>query len=79
MMCESSESEKRYYKLFNKLDPNGDGKIDVRDLVALFNEHKKCEKNKESSLSQTKVDSLNSRSVIWILFFRCLVKVLNRI
>lgn len=43
----------RYQKLFSKLDRNKDGKIEIDDLVILFDKHKN-EKNKETSLSRAK-------------------------
>lgn len=52
----ADESEDRYQKLFDKLDRNQDGKIDVRDLVTLLDEQKIC-RNKESSLTRAKVFS----------------------
>lgn len=52
MVCNEQDSI-RYQKLFSKLDRNSDGKIDVNDLVILFDKHKN-EKNKETSESRAK-------------------------
>ena len=36
----NSKDQERYHDLFKKLDVNSDGKIDVNDLVALFEQNK---------------------------------------
>jgi len=50
--CDEKTSE-RYQELFNELDRNSDGKIDVNDLLVLFN--KNANTHRESSLARAKV------------------------
>ncbi len=47
----SQKDSERYEKLFEKLDQNSDGKLDVNDLVVIFEKHK----SNESSLKRAKV------------------------
>jgi Ca2+-binding EF-hand superfamily protein len=51
----SSEDTKRYSELFKKLDLNSDGKIDVNDLVKVFEKNKN---SKETSISRAQVYSI---------------------
>ena len=55
----SVQESERYRDLFKKLDHNGDGKIDVDDLVVLFEKHK-ISNSDESSLSRAKVNFIFS-------------------
>lgn len=48
----SPEDTKRYSELFKKLDLNSDGKIDVNDLVKVFEKNKH---SKETSISRAQV------------------------
>lgn len=60
----SQEDNQRYHELFKKLDLNSDGKIDMNDLVKVFEKHKN---SKETSITRAqklmskvnKVDDLN--------------------
>lgn len=52
MACDDKTSEQRYQKLFDELDRDSDGKIDVDDLVVLLN--KKPVINKQTSRNRAK-------------------------
>ena len=68
----NSKDEKRYHDLFKKLDVNSDGKIDVNDLVALF-EQNKVSDCQQSHLVRAQVGSrlllhfLNLLSLGWMV------------
>lgn len=61
----NEKDTERYHEMFKKLDTNSDGKIDVYDLIVLFDKikhsnHQNEEKlgmKKESSLAKAKVKS----------------------
>lgn len=50
----SPKETERYHELFKKLDLNSDGKIDVNDLVKLFEKYKHKDNN-ENLLNRAKV------------------------
>ena len=59
----SEKDTVRYHEMFKKLDTNSDGKIDIYDLIVLFDKVKhandeddeKLARKKESSLAKAKV------------------------
>lgn len=59
----SPKDKKRYEALFEKLDTNSDGKIDINDLVTLFDRHEPSENEALLDTSGTKHSSLHRARV----------------
>lgn len=59
----SPKDKKRYQALFEKLDTNSDGKIDINDLVTLFDRHEPSENEALLEASGTKHSSLHRARV----------------
>ena len=51
----TSTDEKRYAELFSQLDIDADGRLNVDELVKLFDKHKQSY-HKESSMSRARVN-----------------------
>ena len=58
----NSKDRERYHELFKKLDVNSDGKIDVNDLVALF-ENNKVSDCQQSHLVRAQVRNASNRFI----------------
>ena len=56
----NAKDRKRYHDLFVKLDVNSDGKVDVNDLVALF-EQNKVSDCQQSHLARAQVSGAKAR------------------
>ena len=79
-MINLTEKEiERYHEMFKKLDTNSDGKIDVYDLVVLFDKIKhpnlidnsKSTQKRESNLLKAKVLKLINLSKYYLMFLTC--------
>lgn len=59
---DTNQDERRYKTLFNKLDVNVDGKINVNDLLRLIESETKTTSERDEDLSRAKVKCVNYRN-----------------
>ena len=56
-----NQVERRYKTLFDRLDVNADGKINVNDLLKLIERETKTTSERDEDLSRAKVKCVNYR------------------